>query len=132
MANTVQPSFKEYMLGLALGGTVKVQLIDTAIYTYSASHAFLSSVPVGARVGAAVTLTSKTFANGVFDAADLAFSGLSGAPSIEGAWIYIDTGDEATSRLVEWIDTSPDLPIPSGSPGGALRWDNGAGRIFAV
>lgn len=132
MANTVQPSFKEYMLGLALDGTVKFQLIDTALYSYSASHAFLSSVPAGARVGAPVTLTSKTFTDGVFDAADPAFSGLIGAPSIEAGWVYIETGDEATSRLVEWIDTATGLPIAAGATGGTFAWSNGASKIFAV
>lgn len=113
-------------------GTVKVYLIDTAAYTYSAAHEFLSDVPSGARVGAPVTLTGKSIANGVFDAADPTWAGLTGAPTIEALLIVVDTGDESTSPLIQFRDSDTGLPISAGSPGGTVAWDNGPNKIFAV
>lgn len=132
MSNALQPKFKETMLAAALAGTVKAQLVHLAAYTYSPSHQFLSSVPAGARVGAPVTLTGKTFTGGVFGAANAAFSGLTSAPTIEALWIYVDTGDETTSPLVHFIDTATCLPIPAGTTGGTVTWDNGPNKIFSL
>lgn len=132
MSNALYPKFKEFLLDALLTGTVKVQLVDTAVYTYSASHQYLSDIPSGARVGSPVTLTSKTGTNGVFDSADPTWTGLTAAPSIEAVVYYIDTGVEGTSRLVYFLDTATGLPISAGATGGTLVQDNGANRIFAL
>lgn len=132
MANQLYPKFKEYLLDVLLTATVKVQLVDTSLYTYSAAHQYLSDIPSGARVGAPVALSSKTATSGVFDSADPTWAGLTGAPSIEAVVYYIDTGVEATSRLVYFLDTAPGLPISAGATGGTLVQDNGANRIFAL
>lgn len=132
MSNALYPKFKEFLLNALLTGAVKVQLIDTAVYTYSAAHQYLSDVPSGARVGAPVALTSMTGTNGVFDSADPTWTGLTGAPSIEAVVYYIDTGVEGTSRLVYFQDTATGLPISAGATGGTLVHDNGANRIFAL
>lgn len=121
MANAVYPKYKEAIISGGSNtnlssGTVKVILVDTADYTYSASHEFLSSVPSGARVATSSALGSKSVTNGVFDAADFTFSSVTGDQS-EALIIYIDTGVEGTSRLVAYIDTGvTGLPVtPSGS-----------------
>jgi len=135
MSNAVYPKAKELMLGAGLNlasATIKAQLVDTAAYTYSAAHQFLSDVAVGSRVGSPVTLGSKVVTNGVFDAADLTFSGLTSAPSIEALVLYADTGVEGSSYLIAYIDTSTGLPIAAGATGGTVTWDNGANKIFAV
>ncbi len=81
---------------------------------YNAGHQFLTDLPGGARVGSPQTLASKTFVNGVFDAADLNFPGLTGV-SVEALVLAIDTGSDATSRLVGYVDTATGLPFsPSG------------------
>jgi len=135
MTNALYPKAKQLALGTGLGlaaGTVKAQLVDAAAYTYSAAHQFLSDIPGGARVGSAVTLANKSVTNGVFDADDLTFSGLTGAPSIEALALYVDTGNEATSPLITYIDTATGLPISSGATGGSVTWDNGPNKIFAL
>jgi hypothetical protein len=58
-------------------GTVKVALVDTGTYTYSATHEFLSSLT--GRVGTDATLGTKTFTNGTFDAANSTYTSVSGA-----------------------------------------------------
>lgn len=116
--NRLYPKWKQELLqgsvNTSLTGTVNALLIDTGAYTYSDVHQFLTDVPGGARVGAALTLSSKTFALGVFDAADLNFVAVTG-PTVEAMILYISTGADATSRLVGFIDSAINLPFtPSG------------------
>lgn len=134
MASLLYPKFKEAVLQAQVNlssGTIKAVLIDTADYTYSAAHNFLDDVPAGARVGTAQTLASKTFTDGVFDAADISFPALTGDES-EAILIYEDTGVEATSHLIALIDTAAGLPLlPTGADADVV-WDNGANKIFAL
>lgn len=135
MANAVYPKFKELALGAGgnlSAGTVKATLIDTANYTYSAAHQYYSSVGGSARVGTAVTLGSKTLTDGVFDAADISFTGLSSAPTIEALIIWVDSGVEATSPLVAYIDTATGLPVSAGATQVDVAFDAGANKIFKL
>ena len=135
MTNAVYPKAKQTALGPGLNlsaGAVKAVLVHTAIYTYSAAHQFLSDVSAGARVGAAVTLSSKTLTDGVFDAADISVTGLVSAPSVEAIVLYVDTGVEGTSPLVAYIDTSSGLPVAAGATQVDVTWDNGTNRIFKL
>jgi len=118
MANVVQSSAKKLFLDCDLDlltDTIKVYLIDTADYTYSASHANLSDIPSAARVANA-TLASKTTTNGVFDAGDATFTAATGDIS-EALAIVKDTGTESTSPFITYIDTGVSgLPVtPNGS-----------------
>ena len=123
MANAIYPKYKEALISggsnvnLATG-TVKLILVDTGAYTYSATHEFLSDVPSGARIGISSALSSKTTTNGVFDAADASFTGLT-ATSVEAIITFVDTGAEGTSRLVAFQDTGitniPFTPTAGGS-----------------
>jgi hypothetical protein len=56
----------------------------------------------GALVGAKVSLASKTFVQGVFDAADPTFTSVSGA-SVEAILVFKDTGTNSTSRVIAII-----------------------------
>jgi len=108
MANELYPKWKEQLLQFTANnnlsaGTVKVALIDTGAYQYNASHQYWSSASAGA-IGTPQTLTSKTFTDGVFDAADVTFSAVTG-DTIEAIIIYIDTGTASTSPLVAYMDT---------------------------
>jgi hypothetical protein len=132
MANALYPKWKEAIAqasaNSALTGTVKVALVDTGTYTYSAAHEFLSSLT--GVVGTAQTIGSKTYANGVFDGADVTFSAVSGA-SVEALVIYIDTGVAGTSRLVAYIDTGvTGLPVTPNGGDIAVTWN--ASGIFAL
>lgn len=135
MTNAVYPKAKQAALGAGLNlsaGTVKAMLVHTATYTYGAAHQFFSDVSAGARVGAAVTLSSKTLTDGVFDAADISVTGLVSAPSVEAVVLYVDTGVEGTSPLVAYIDTSSGLPVAAGATQVDVAWDNGTNRIFKL
>lgn len=129
MASVLYPKFKESILqaGLNLSSlTVKAVFLDSADYTYSAAHDFLSDVAAGSRVGTAQTLGSKTFTNGVFDAADVTFTGITGDPS-EVILIYVDTGTESTSALIAYIDG---ITVTPAGQNVSVLWN--ASGIFAL
>ena len=120
MANVIYPKYKEALItgssNISLSsGNVKAVLVDLADYTYSSAHDFLADVPAGARVSTSGNLASKTVTNGTFDAADFAFTAVTGDES-EALILYIDTGVEGTSRLVAYFDTGvTGLPVtPNG------------------
>lgn len=136
MANALYDAGREGFLGGDVdwdADTIQAILVDTALYTVNlATHDFLDDVPVGARVGSPVTLTSKTKAAGVADAADISFTGLSSAPSIEALVLFKSTGTESTSRLIAYIDSATGLPVSAGATQVDVSWDNGANKIFKL
>jgi hypothetical protein len=115
-----------------LTDTVKALMVDTGAYTPNLSvHEFLSDVSAGARITTPVTLTSKATTGGAADAADVTFTSVSGA-SIEAIVIYKDTGVEATSPLIAYIDTATGLPITPNGGDIIVTWDNGPNKIFKL
>lgn len=111
--------------------TIKVVLIDAADYVVNlATHQYFSSVTVAGRVATA-TLASKTVTDGIFDAGDVTFTSVTGDPS-EALLIYKDTGTEATSPLIAYIDTATGLPVTPNGGNITVTWDNGTNKIFKL
>lgn len=119
MANYIFPKWKEAVVqgasDSALTGVIKCAIVDTALYTYNASHQFFTSISA-AVIGTPQILSSKTYTNGVLDAANPVFPSVTGATG-EALVLYIDTGTAGTSRLVAYLDTGvTGLPVtPNGS-----------------
>lgn len=135
MASAVYASAKAKFLtaGLNLATlNLKAVLIDTGAYTFSAAHDFLDDVPSGARIATSGNLTSKTTTGGVFDAADVTFTAVTGA-TVEAVIIYNDTGTASTSDLIAYIDTfSAGVPFTPNGGDCTCAWDNGANKVFAL
>ena len=133
MANALYPIWKQNLLDFVANndlsaGTVKVALVDTGTYTYSAAHDFYNDV--SGVVGTPQTIGSKTFTNGVFDGADVTFTAVTGA-TCEALVIYIDTGSSATSPVVAYIDSSvTGLPVTPNGGDITITWN--ASGIFAL
>ena len=126
MANAIYPKWKEAVLnggtGVALSGTLKVTLVDLADYTYSATHDFIDDVPAAARVATA-TLGTKTYTNGLLDAADTTFTTVTGDVS-EALILWLDTGVESTSRLFAYFDTGvTGLPVTPNGGNINITWN---------
>lgn len=134
MANALYGKGKQAILEgsiAILTDTIKAILVDTGTYTVSINtHQFLSDLT--GTVGTAVTLGTKSSTLGVFDAADISFTGLSGAPTIEALVIYKDTGVAGTSPLIAYIDTATGLPVSAGATQVDVAWDSGANKILAL
>lgn len=135
MANALYPKFKEALLSQSpsinlSSDTINVALIDTGVYTYNAAHDFWDDAVAGL-VGTAQTLGSKTVTNGVFDAADVTFTSVSGS-TVEALIIYKSTGVNSTSPLIAYIDTATGLPVTPNGGNISITWDSGANKIFAL
>lgn len=111
--------------------TIKAVLVDTAGYTVDlALHDFLDDVPAAARV-ATVALANKSAAAGIADADDPTFSAVTGDQS-EALVIYKDTGVEATSQLIAYIDTATGLPVTPSGGDIEIIFDAGANKLFKL
>ncbi|MFA9204350.1 MAG: hypothetical protein ACEQSD_10165, partial [Flavobacteriales bacterium] len=110
----------------------KVILVSTSAYTpQTAVHQYLSDISGSARIAGPVTLTAKATTGGAADAADATFTSVSGS-TINAIVIYKDTGTEATSPLLAYIDTATGLPLTPNGGDVIITWDNGTNRIFKV
>ena len=127
MANTLYDSARQRFLEAQINwmtDTMKAILVDTGAYTpQTAIHQYLSDISGSARIAGPVTLTSKTTTGGAADAADVTFTSVTGA-SIEAIVIYADTGTEATSPLIAYIDTATGLPITPNGGDIIVTWDS--------
>lgn len=130
MASVIYPLAKQSLLkgDLDLDGVIRAVLIDTAVYTYSAAHDFYNDLSgvVGAESGA---FASKTFTNGVFDAADITFTAVTGA-TVEAIVLFLDTGVAAADTLIAYIDSASGLPVTPNGGDINVAWH--ASGIFAL
>lgn len=134
MANAIYPKWKEAILqassNSALTGTVKALLIDLADYTYDATDEFLSDIAGASIVSTSAAIGSKTYANGLFDGADVAFTAVTGDVS-EALILFIDTGVAATSRVIAYYDTGvTGLPVTPNGGDINIQWN--ASGIFQL
>jgi hypothetical protein len=133
MANAIYPLYKQALLDASSDsdindGTVKVALIDTGTYTYSAAHDFYNDL--SGVVGTPQTIANTTVTSGTFDGDNVTFSAVSGS-TVEALVIFIDTGNVATSRLVAYIDTSvTGLPVTPNGGDISISWN--ASGIFTL
>ena len=133
MANAIYPLYKQALLDASANVdlndlTVKVALVDTGTYTYSAAHEFLTSL--SGVVGTAQTIGTTTVTNGLFDGDNVTFTAVSGN-TVEALVIYIDTGTAGTSRLVAYIDTGvTGLPVTPNGGDINIQWN--ASGIFQL
>ena len=138
MANVLYPKFKESLLAGDANSDldnntttdgVFVALVDTASYTYNATHQFYSSL--SGVTGTDQRITSPTVVGGLFDGNDVTFTSVTG-PSIEAIVLYRkNSGANTTWRLVAYIDTGvTGLPVTPNNGDISVIWN--ASGIFAL
>jgi len=133
MANALYSKAKEAFLNGSINmaaNTVTIALVDTGVYTFSASHQFRNEVSNSAVISS-TTLANKTITNGVFDADDATFSSVTGA-NCEALLIFQDTGVQSTSRLIAYIDSATGLPILPNGGDISVAFSSGSSKIFAL
>jgi hypothetical protein len=133
MANALYPKAKEAFLNADIDlatDTISIALIDTGNYSYSATHQYRSDISDDAVISTA-TLANKTMTNGVFDADDATFTSVTGA-NCEALIIFQNTGSQANSRLIAFIDSATGLPILPNGGDITVAFSSGSNRIFAL
>jgi hypothetical protein len=133
MANALYPKAKEAFLAADIDmqvDTIKIALVDTGEYSYDNAHQYRSDIANIAVISTA-TLANKTIVSGVFDADDATFTSVSGA-NCEALIIFQDTGDQATSRLIAYIDSATGLPILPNGGDITVAFSSGSSKIFSL
>lgn len=135
MANALYTKYKESMLSLNPSvdldtDTIKVALVASGYTANMSADQYWNSASANV-VGTPGTLASKTITNGIFDAADLTFTAVSGA-QVTQIVIFKDTGTPSTSPLIARIDTATGLPVTPNGGDITITWDSGANKIFAL
>lgn len=111
---------------------IKLVCVDHADDTpVPATDEDLADIAAGARVATSGNFASKTLTGGVFDAADVTLTAVTGDP-FESIVIYKDSGVAATSTLIVFIDTATGLPLTPNGGDVVVQWDSGASKIFAL
>lgn len=120
-------------------GAYSAYLIDSGTWTpQQATSQFLSEVtPGGARMAGPQNLTTTAPGAGVANASSITFPAVAtSATTIDGLLIYRNTGTEATSTLIAWIDTdsggSTHFPFAPNGSDVVITWDTGANKIFKL
>lgn len=135
MVNALYDKGREAFLNAGISfsaDTIKMVLIDVTNYTVDlANHQYLSSIPVAARVAISAALTSKTSTNGVANAANPTFTAVTGS-SAEAIVIYKDTGNEATSPLIAYIDNAGAMTVTPNGNDIPVLIDTGVNHLFKL
>ena len=136
MANTLYDNARKLFLegGLDwLSDDFRVVLVDTGVYAPNfSSNVYLTAIDSGAaRISTSGVLTGKTTDGGAADANPVTFTSVTGA-SVEAIVIYKDTGVDATSPLIAYIDTATGLPITPNGGDIIVTWDDGVNKIFRL
>lgn len=133
MANVLYDSGREGILDTTIDmtGDVRCVLVKSS-YTFDAAHNFMDDIGTDDN-GRSIALSGKTYTAGVFDASDISLTATS-AVACEAVVLFQHTGNDATARLIAFIDTpTSGLPFtPSASQTVNIVWDSGANRIFKL
>jgi hypothetical protein len=134
MANALYTTAKNRFLTGALNwtsATIKVVLIDKSLYVADVTaDEFLSDIPLAARVATSSALTTKTAVGGVASSDNVLIASVTG--QVDALVIYQDTGSEASSPLIAYIDTSSGLPILMNNGSFNIQWNTGTAKIFSL
>lgn len=126
--SAVYPKFRESLLSWALNANPPAGLafymigVDSS-YVYDAAHNDLADIAGGDIVMPEHALDSVTIVNGIVDAADESYTGLTIGHELDAVIIYMKDG-AAASYLAAYIDESSDGSIPQtfDSTSGEVRW----------
>lgn len=128
MANGVYDAGLENLLDGSvdwLTDDIKVVLVDVADYTVDlAADTSLADVPGAARVATSGSLTGKTVTLGAMGAADISVNNVTG-DQFEAVVVYHDSGVEATSYLLAYLDTGVGFPLTPNGDDVLVSWDAG-------
>ena len=108
---------------------IKAALIDETDWTPNFSTDQDLADVTGTTVATSGNLASKTTTAGVFDAANVTFSSVTG-DAADGILLYYDTGTPATSTLICYIDTGTGLPVTPNGGDITITWN--ASGIFNI
>lgn len=136
MANFVYSKAKEAFLNGeidVLADVLKVLIVDSSYIPNQGSNEFVSNIAASAIKYRTTALQNVSNVDGTLDADNIPIISYPGNP-FNAVVIYKDTGSDATSRLVAYIDTSPGLPFTGSATDipVTIVWDDGPQKIISI
>lgn len=112
--------------------TIKALFVNSS-QTYNSAHEFVSDLTAGDIIDRSGALSSPTTTSGVADAADETVSAVTTGNTIAAIVVYKDTGADASSILLAWIDhDSGGSAISQATNGGDIDIQWNASGIFSI
>ncbi|MFL5861089.1 MAG: hypothetical protein ACJ780_09950 [Solirubrobacteraceae bacterium] len=134
MANALYDGGREGILDDSIAvstATIKALLVTSGYTPNLATHRNVSDVTSGNIVARSGALASKTYTAGVFNAANVTLTAVTGS-AVNYIVIYADSGTDSTSRLIALIDTATGLPVTPNGGDITITWDTGTNKIFKL
>lgn len=132
MASALYINGKEGILDGSIdvtGDDIRVALLSAAYTPNLSAHKFVSDLTgIVARSGA---IGSKTTTGGVFDAADVTVSAVTGSV-VTQLVLFKHTGTDGTARLICLFDSGTGLPLTPSGADELITWSSGSSKIFAL
>lgn len=111
--------------------TPKVVLL-TSGYTFDEAHEYLDAIAPGARLGTPQPILTLTANDGKANGSGVTFSSLPIGQEVTAVAIFDDTGVEATSQLIAYIDEARGLPFVTTDGDLIVQWDAVANAIYQL
>lgn len=134
MSNAFYAKGKEKMLSGSIdwvSNTIKVMLVKNTYPQNLATDEFVADISAY-RLSTDQTIGSRSVTGGVIDGGDVTYPAVTAGDTSEGVVIYKDTGAEATSPLLMYIDTITGFPLATNGGDIIVQWDNGAYKIYSM
>lgn len=113
-----------------LNADVRAMLVRST-YSFDPADEFVADLGAVDN-GRSAALGGKSITNGIFDANDSTLNATAANQS-NALVIFIHTGNDATARLLWYLDDAVGLPFtPEAGQACPLVWDNGADKIFVL
>lgn len=114
-----------------LTDNIKVALVTSGYSPTQASDQYWSTIVSGNRVAISGNLSSKTSTDGVFNAANVTFTSVSGSAA-NALVLFKDTGTDSTSPLIAYIDNYTGLPVTPNGGNITVAWPTDSNKIFKL
>jgi hypothetical protein len=133
MSNALYDPGREGILDrtIDMTGDIRAMLV-LSTYNFAASHKFIADLGAVDN-GRSAALSGKSYTSGVFDASDVGLVATA-ALACKAIVLFQHTGNDATARLVAYIDTvTSGLPFtPAAGQSGIIGWVHTANKIFKL
>lgn len=136
MANFIYGKAKQGLLNgdfNVASDTLKVLLVDSSYSPNQNTDEFVSSISSSKIKARSSALTNVTNVLGTLDADDININAYNGQ-AFKSLIIYKDTGNDSTSRLLAYIDSSIGIPFSgvNATTNITISWSNESNKIIAL
>lgn len=133
MADFMYNNYREEALkGIRDVSTEVIKVVAvTNSYTATTTHSSINDIPSTARIKTSDALTAKSTTDGVFDAADVTLTAVTGS-AIAALVLFVEAASSASSTLMLFLNSAAQLPVTPNGGDIIIQWDSGANKIFKL